>query len=76
MKQKIGNNIEGCLIITIQLHLLNFTKFLLLKELFNPHKFTSGQSHRSIFNFCIGLGKSIMLLDLPGDNISSNEYII
>ena len=31
-KHKIERNMEDCLIITIQLHFLNFTKFLLLKE--------------------------------------------
>jgi len=60
---------KNCLITTIQFHMLNFSKFQYLKELLNPHNFTSGQSHKSIFNFYIGLGNHA----LPRNNIPFNE---
>lgn len=60
---------------TIWLHFLNFTKFQILKGLFNLHKFTRGQSHKSVFNFCTR-SDNISFLALLRDNILSNEYTI
>lgn len=65
-----------CQIIIGQFHLLNFTKFQLLKDLFNPHKFASGQSHRSICSFCIEPGNNTLFLSLPRNDIPSGKYTI
>jgi len=49
MKHHIGVNMKDCHITIAERCLPNFTKLQLLKELFNSHKFRSGQNHRTIW---------------------------
>ena len=73
MEPWIGSNVEGNLVITAHLHLLNLTKVKFLKELFHPYKFTSKRHHYCIFNFSYWLSNYILFLTFPRNNISSKK---
>jgi len=53
---------KSCFVVKIQLHMLIFTKFQLLKELFKPHKFTCSWGHRSVFSLCTRSNNNTLFL--------------
>ena len=75
MKYWIGSNMKSCLVVTIQLHLFNFTKLQLLK-LFDPNLLTSGCGYSPIFCSCTRPSNNVLFLAPPRDNIASNGYKI
>jgi len=76
MKYRTESNENNCLVITIHIHLINFTKLQLLKELFYPHKFTSEGCYRPILNFDTRLNNHILFLAFMGNNFALSESTI
>jgi hypothetical protein len=65
VKNGVGSNVKGCLIVTKEFHGLRMRNPERLKKHLEPKELTSGCCHSSIFSFSRRTGNRVLLLGSP-----------